>query len=149
MPFSHEFEEDVLEPQTATTHEEFGDRARVEKQPVIHHDSVRARLLNLTEQMGGHDHRPARRGVVVHDLAHFANLGWVKAVGGLVKNEEIRHAEHCLGDAETLAHALAVGANLAVDGAAQAGDVQDGLQLGIATLPSTRTPKEIQVLAAG
>ena len=118
MPFSHEFEEDVLEPQTATTHEEFGDRARVEKQPVIHHDSVRARLLNLTEQMGGHDHRPARRGVVVHDLAHFANLGWVKTVGGLVKNEEIRHAEHRLGDAETLAHALAVGADLAVDGAA-------------------------------
>ena len=50
--------------------------------------------------------RPGRR-VADQHLAHLADLRRVEAVGRLVEDEQVRQAEHGLGDGEALPHALA------------------------------------------
>ena len=100
------------------------DRPVGDDRALVHDDDVRAGLLDLGEQVARHQHGAPARGVAAQDLAHGVDLGRVEPVGRLVEHEQLRQPEHGLGDREPLAHALAVGADPAVDRVAEAGDLQ-------------------------
>ncbi len=128
---------------------DLGDRARLDETAAVHDHEVGAGLLDLGEEVAGDDDRAARRRVADHHLAHLADLGRVEAVGRFVEDEEVREAEHGLGDGEALAHALGVGADRAGEGVAEARDLQGLLQVGVLRRASGRLPVQLQVLAAG
>ena len=71
------------------------------------------------------------------------------SVRRLIKDEEIGLAEHGLRDAQALAHALAVGADLAVDGGAEVGDFEHLIEIGLLVAAAGSPPVEIEVLATG
>ena len=75
----------------------------------------RAGLLDLGEQVAGHDHGAPAGRVAAQHLAHRVDLRRVEPVGRLVEHQQLRQAEHGLGDGEPLPHALAVGADAALD----------------------------------
>ena len=63
--------------------------------------------------------RPGGR-VPEQHVAHLPDLRRVEAVHRLVEHQQVRQAEHGLGDGQPLAHALGVGAHRAVEGGAEA-----------------------------
>ncbi|ESU47784.1 hypothetical protein P376_4235 [Streptomyces sp. HCCB10043] len=67
-----------------------------------------AGLLDLREEVAGDDDGPAPGRVPDHHVPHLADLRRVEPVGRLVEDQEVRHAEHGLGDGEPLPHALGV-----------------------------------------
>lgn len=90
------------------------------KPAAVHHHEVRAGLLDLGEEVAGDDDRASCARVADHHLAHLADLRRVEPVRGLVEDEQVREAEHGLGDREALAHALRVRAHRAGEGVAEA-----------------------------
>ena len=74
-----------------------------------------AGLLHLGEQVAGDQHGPAVGGVPPQHPAHLGDLRRVEPVGRLVEHQQLRQAEHRLGDGQPLLHAVAVRADLAVD----------------------------------
>ena len=104
--------------------EQLGDRARGDDAAGVHDHDVAAGQLDLGEQVAGDDDGAAGRGIRLQDRAHGRDLGRVEAVGRLVEEEHLGPAEHGLGDAEPLLHAVAVGADRAVERAAERGDAE-------------------------
>ena len=129
--------------------QQVGHRAAGDDAPAAHDDDVAARLLDLAEQVRGDDDRAAVARVVLDDLPHLLDLRRVEAVGRLVEQEQVGHAEHRLRDAEPLAHALAVGADPTVDRAAEPGDLEDLVEPGVDAGAAAGPPEEVEVLPAG
>jgi hypothetical protein len=102
--------------------DDLADRAGRQPPAHAHHDHVRAGLLHLSEHVAGQDHRPAVRRVLDQDIAHLPDLRRVEAVHRLVEHQQVRQAEHGLGNGEPLAHPARVRPHRAVDGRAQPGD---------------------------
>ena len=96
---------------------------------VVHDDEVVADLLNLAEVMARQQHRRPRRGEAADELADLADLTGIQAVRRLVQHQQLRPAQQQPGEAETLLHALRVGADLAVDGIAQTGDREGAINV--------------------
>ena len=112
----------------------------------MHHDDIGAGLLDLAQHVGGDDHRATPFDVLVQHIAHRPDLGRVEAVRRLVEDEEIGLAEHGLRDAEALTHALAVGADLAVDCCAEVGDFEHFVEVGLLAAAASSAPVEVEVL---
>ena len=115
----------------------------------VHDDDVAAGQLDLGEQVAGDDDGAAGRGIRLQDRAHRRDLGRVETVGRLVEEEHLGPAEHGLGDAEALLHAVAVGADRAVEGAAERRDGEGLVDPGLVGGASGRGPVGLEVLAAG
>ena len=111
---------------------DLGHRAGRDEPSPVHDDDVRAGLLDLGQQVAGHDDGAAglRRSCAQH-LAHLGDLRRVQAVGRLVEHQHLGQAEHGLGDAEPLLHALAVGRTRRSIDAAEPGDLERGVELGL------------------
>jgi hypothetical protein len=90
----------------------------------VHDDHVRAGLLDLGQQVAGHQHGAPALGVAAQQLAHGVDLRRVEPVGRLVEHQQLGQPEHRLGDGQPLAHPLAVGADPALDRGAQPGDLE-------------------------
>ena len=101
------------------------------------------------QQVAGDDDGAPGRGVALQHVAHLADLGRVEAVGRLVEHQQLGQAEHGLGDAEALPHAVAVGTDLAVDVLAQAGDLERDVEVRLVERATDRAPVEQQVVDAG
>src|SRR5204862_269147 len=89
-------------------------------------------------------HRRTRFGDAPDELAHLAHLARVEAVGGLVEHEDLGLAQQHPSEAEALAHALGVGLDPAVDGGAEVGDGERGLEVGVGPAPAGRRPRDAQ-----
>ena len=81
----------------------FGDDAA----EVDDHDAVGERL-HLAQKVGRQEHGAAAVGKVAQELAHPAHAGWVKPVGGLVEDQDLRVAQQRVRDPQPLAHAQRV-----------------------------------------
>ena len=72
-------------------------------------DELLADLLDLREQVRGHEHRHA---VVREGPQHGTNLGdpvGIEPIGGFVEHEQLRTGEQCSTDAQPLTHPERVG----------------------------------------
>src|SRR3984957_965697 len=78
--------------------------------PGPHHAHVRADLLDLGQQVRGHEDRGAVGGDVPDEAAHLAGALRVQAVGGLVQDDQLAGLEQAGRDAQPLLHAQRVGA---------------------------------------
>ena len=125
------------------------DRSRGQPAPFVHDHHVRAGLLDLAEKVAGQDHGPPVGRVPQQDVAHLPDLRRVQAVHRLVEHQQVGQAEHRLRDGEPLAHAARVGAHLAVDGRAQACDLQHLREVGAVVGPPGRAPVQAEVVPPG
>ena len=119
---------------------QLGDGPGQDHPAALHDDDVTAGQLDLGEQVAGDDHGPPGGGVVGQDLPHGPDLRRIETVGRFVEQQQRRQPEHRLGDAEALPHALAVAANLPVDGRPEPGDLQGLVQSRLFGRPSGGRP---------
>ena len=92
--------------------DDLADRPGREPRAHAHDHHVGAGLLYLGEHVAGQDHGPARRAAYwTQHVAHLPDLRRVQAVHRLVEHQQVRQAEHGLGDGQPLAHAARVGAH--------------------------------------
>ena len=115
----------------------------------VHDDDVRAGLLHLGQQVAGDQHGAAGGRVAAQHLAHGVDLRRVEPVGRLVHQQQVRQPEHRLGDRQPLPHALRVGADPAVDGRAEPGDLQRLVQVRVLCGPAGGLPVQLEVRLAG
>ena len=102
---------------TLGPHDQLGSAGRqklldtsLEDQPTrFDDDEVLADLLDLREQVRGHEHRHA---IVRERPQHGTDFGdpvGIEAIRGLVEHEQLRTGQQCSTDAQSLTHAERVG----------------------------------------
>ena len=87
---------------------------------VDHHD-FRAGVLDIGEQVRGHQHGLAAAAEVDDEVFDFAAAERVEPGGGFIEDDEFRVIEEGLGEAHAAGHAVREFADEAVGGGAQAG----------------------------
>ena len=107
-----------------------------------------AGLLDLVEQVRGEQHGAALGDQLADQVAELEDAGGVEAVDRLVEDQQLGVAEQAAGDAEALAHAERVGADLVVGPAAEADALERGVDAPVGALVARRGV-HVQVLAAG
>jgi hypothetical protein len=98
--------------------------ALVHERPVVDDDKPVTHLLELAENVGGHEHGAASGPHLGDQPAHLSDARGVEAVAGLVQHKELRVAQQGGGDPEPLLHAERVGAEAIAAAGAQAHRVQ-------------------------
>ena len=96
--------------------------------PAVHDRDVVADLLDLGHVVGAEQHGQPAGGQPLDQRPHVADAGGVEAVGGLVEHQQPGLAQQAGRDAEALAHAVGVAADLAVGPVGQVDDLQDLLE---------------------
>ena len=115
---------------------------------MVEHDDVAAYLLDLGEEVARQQHRHPALAQPDDEVADLAHLAGVEPVGRFVEHEEARAAEQGPGQAQALAHPVAVGAHPPVDGGAEARDLERLLDVGVLPASARRLPPQPQVPAA-
>ena len=87
---------------------------------IDHHD-FRTGVLDIGEQVRGHQHGFATAAEVDDEVFDFAAAERVEAGGGFIEDDEFRVIEESLGEAHAASHAVREFADEAVSGGAQAG----------------------------
>jgi len=128
--------------------DEVGHRPGGDEPALVHHHRAGADLFHLGEHVAREEHGRTRFRDPVHQPADLAHLLRVEPVGRLVEDQDLGPTQQHAGEAETLAHALRVGLDLAVDGGAEVGDGERGLDVGIRPLGAARFPPEAEVAHA-
>jgi hypothetical protein len=105
---------------------ELGQRPLEDQLPRPHHADVRADLLDLGEQVRGHEHRDAVASHGADQRAHLAGALRVEAVGRLVEYHQLPGGQQRGGDRQPLLHPERVVPELLLRGAGQADPVQRG-----------------------
>ena len=115
--------------------------------PVDDRDLV-AGLLDLVEQVGGEEHRPALVTNARIRCAHLEDAGGVEAVHRLVEDQQGRVGDQAARDAEALAHAERVGLHAVVPAVGEADPLE---RLGDARIRRAvpRGRDDAQVLSPG
>jgi hypothetical protein len=104
---------------------EVGGCSRVEHGAPFDHDQPVADLLELTEHVRRHQHRPPIGCDARDDLAHLSHALRVQTVGRLVEDQEARIAEHCPGDSQPLLHAERVATKRIATAVVEADELQE------------------------
>ncbi len=96
-----------------------GQRALEDDLPRAHDRHAVAQLLDLPHEVAGEQDRHAAVGQAPHERAHVAHPGGVQAGRRLVEQEQARLADEGAGDAQPLAHAVRVAADLVLGAVAE------------------------------
>ena len=128
--------------------DQVGDRALRDDVAVVDDRGDVAGLLDLVEQVRGEQHGAALGDQLADQVAELEDAGRVEPVDRLVEDQQLGVAEQAAGDAEALAHAERVGADLVVGAAAEADALERGVDAPVGALVARRGV-HVQVLAAG
>jgi hypothetical protein len=103
---------------------ELGQRPLEDQLPGPHHADMRADLLDLGEQVRGHEHGDAVRRDGADQRAHLASALRVKAVGRLIEYHQLPRLQQRRGDRQPLLHPERVVPELLLRRAGQPDPVQ-------------------------
>ena len=107
-----------------------------------------AGLLDLVEQVRGEQHGAALADQLADQVAELEDAGRVEPVHRLVEDQQLGVGEQAAGDAEALAHAERVGADLVVGAGAEADAGERRVDAAVRGAVAGRGV-DAQVLAAG
>ena len=127
---------------------ELGDRALRDDAALVDDRRDVAGLLDLVEQVRGQPDGAALVDERADQSAELEDAGRVEAVDRLVEDEQLGVAQQAAGDAEALAHAERVRADLVVAAAAEADAVERAVDPPVGGLVARRGV-HVEVLAAG
>ena len=100
-------------------------RAEVDEAAVVDHDQPVADLLQLAQQVRGHEDRPSALGDFTDQAADVLHADWIESVGRFVEDDQLGVSEQRGGDAETLLHAHRVGTDAVAAAAGEADEVDE------------------------
>ncbi len=107
-----------------------------------------AGLLDLVEQVRGEQHGPALADEVADQVAELEDAGRVEPVHRLVEDQQLGIRQQAARDAEALAHAERVGADLVVGAGAEADALERGVDAAVRRAVAGGGV-DVEVLAAG
>ena len=121
-------------------------RAEVDEAAVVDHDQPVADLLQLAQQVRGHEDRPSALGDFTDQAADVLHADWIESVGRFVEDDQLGVSEQRGGDAETLLHAHRVGIDAVAAAAGEVDEVDEiGDVLPSECLPSTARERRLSI----